>query len=139
MRRAALLLPALALVVLLAACGSQGQTSSADNFKDADQRAVAQKVEDLENAGKRNKPDDICSNILAKALVTQLDAAGTDCATEMKKAIEEANDFDLEVRKVTITGATATADVKRGKDGPTEKMEFARENGQWRATSLSGK
>jgi hypothetical protein len=130
--------PLLLIVLALAGCGSQGQTSSVDNFTNPDQRAVAQKVEDLEDAGKRDKPDDICSNILAKALVTQLDAAGTDCATEMKKAIEDANDFDLDVRKVTITGATATAEVKRGKDGPTEKMQFARENGDWRATSLSG-
>src|SRR3954468_4403386 len=136
MRPAALLL---LLVIAIAGCGKQGQTSSVDKFTNPDERAVAQKVEDLEDAGKRNKPADICSDILAQTLVTQLDAAGTDCATEMKKAIEDANDFDLEVRKVTISGATATADVKRGQDGPTEKMEFARENGQWRATSLSGK
>jgi hypothetical protein len=135
MRLAVLLL---VLVLALAGCGTQGQTSSVDNFTNTDERAVAQKVEDLEDAGKSNKPDDICSNILAKALVSQLDAAGTDCPTEMKKAIEDANDFALDVRKVTITGATATADVKQGQDGPTEKMEFARENGQWRATSLSG-
>ena len=128
----------LLLAFAVAGCTSQGTTSSVDKFTNTDQRDVAQKVEDLEDAGKRNKPDEICSNILAKNLVNQLDAAGTDCQTEMKKAIEDANDFDLDVEKVTITGSTATAEVKRGKDGPTEKMEFARENGQWRATSLSG-
>jgi hypothetical protein len=129
--------PVLLLVLAFAGCGTQGQTSSVDNFTNPDQRAVAQKVEDLEDAGKSNKPDDICSNILAKNLVSQLDAAGTDCPTEIKKAIEDANDFDLEVEKVTISGSTATAEVKRGQDGPTEKMAFARENGDWRATSLS--
>ena len=129
---------ALLLVLALAGCTSQGATSSVNKFTNTDQRAVAQKVEDLETAGKRNKPDDICSSILAKQLVDQLDAAGTDCPTEMKKAIEDASDFDLEVLKVTITGTTATAEVKRGKDGPTEAMKFAEENGQWRATSLSG-
>jgi hypothetical protein len=128
----------LLLVLVLAGCTSQGATSSVDKFTNADQRAVAQQVEDLETAGKRNKPDDICSNILDKELVDQLNAAGTDCPTEMKKAIEDASDFDLEVVKVTITGTTATAEVKRGKDGPTEAMKFAKENGQWRATSLSG-
>ena len=134
MRLAVLLLLGLAV----AGCGNQAQTSSLNKFTNPDERAVAQKVEDLEDAGKHNKPDDICSNILAQALVTQLNAAGTDCATEMKKAIEDANDFDLEVRKVTVTGTTATAEVKRGTDGSIEKMEFAREKGQWRATSLSG-
>jgi hypothetical protein len=130
--------PLLLLLLALAGCGTANQPSSVDNFTNPDQRAVAQKVEDLEDAGKRDKPDEICSTILAQALVSQLDAAGTDCPTEMKKAIEDANDFDLEVRKVTITGATATAEVKRGEDGPTERMEFAREKGDWRATSLSG-
>jgi hypothetical protein len=132
------LLVPLLLVVALAGCSPQGTTSSVDKFTNTDERAVAQKVEDLEDAGKRNKPDDICSNILAQRLVSQLDAAGTDCATEMKKAIEDANDFDLEVQKVTISGTSATAEVKRGQDGPIEKMQFAREKGDWRATSLSG-
>jgi hypothetical protein len=129
---------ALALVLFgVAGCGAQTEPSSVDRFKDSDQRAVAQKIEDLETAGKRGKPDDICSNILAKTLVSQLDAAGTDCATEMQKAIEDANEFDLEVRKVTVTGDTATAEVKNGEDGPTETMQFTRENDQWRATALS--
>jgi len=122
--------PMTLLALAFAGCGTTAPKSSVDNFKDPEQRAVAQKVEDLEEAGKRNKPDDICSDILAQALVSQLNAAGTDCATEMKKAIEE--------RKVTINGATATAEVRQGTDGPTETMQFAREKGQWRATALSG-
>ena len=55
----------------------------------------------------------------------------------MKKAIEDADDFELDVRDVTISGSTATATVRRGDDGPTETMEFTQEGGQWRATSLS--
>jgi hypothetical protein len=129
---------ALALVLVgLAGCGAQAQPSSVDRFKDSEQRAVAKKIEDLEDAGKRGKPEDICSDILAKTLVSQLDAAGTDCATEMQKAIDDANEFDLEVRKVTVTGTTATAEVQQGDDGPTETMQFTRENNQWRATALS--
>jgi hypothetical protein len=127
------------LVLALAGCGTQTTPSSVDRFSDPDQRAVAQKVEDLEDAGKSGKAEDICSDILAQSLVSQLDSAGTDCKTEMQKAIDDANDFNLEVRKVTISGSTATAQVQRGKDGPTETMEFAREKGQWRATGLSGR
>jgi hypothetical protein len=126
------------LLVALAGCGAQAQPSSVDRFKDADERAVAQKVEDLEDAGKNGKPEDICSNILARTLVSQLDAAGTNCRTEMQKAIDDANDFDLEVRKVTVNGNQATAEVQQGDDGPTETMEFTRENDDWRATALSG-
>jgi hypothetical protein len=131
-------LPLAVLVLALAGCGTASQSSSVDNFSDPNEKAVAQKIEDLEDAGKRNKPDDICSDILSAKLVSELDSAGTDCSTEMKKAIEDANEFDLDVTKVTVNGDTATATVRRGSDGPTEEMQFAREKGQWRATALSG-
>jgi hypothetical protein len=133
MKRAALAL----LLVAVAGCGTQSSPSSVDRFKDPDEKAVAQKIEDLETAGKRGKPDDICSDILAKTLVSELDAAGTDCASEMQKAIDDARDFDLEVRKVTVNGTKASAEVQQGDDGPTETMEFAKQGGDWRATALS--
>jgi hypothetical protein len=129
---------ALVFVLLaLAGCGAQATTSSVDKFKDPDEKAVAQKIEDLESDGRRGKPDDICSDILAQALVTQLNAAGTDCPTEMQKAIEDANEFNLDVQKVTVSGNTATAVVKQGDKGSTETMKFTREKNDWRATSLS--
>jgi len=134
MRRAAL---ALLVVLAVAGCGTQSQKSSVDKFTNADEKAVAQKVEDLESAGKRGKADDICSDILSKALVDQLDTAGTNCATEMQKAIDDANEFSLTVEKVTVTGNNATAEVKQGDKGPTEQMRFTKEGGQWRATALS--
>jgi hypothetical protein len=125
------------LLVAVAGCGTQSQSSSADKFSDPDQKAVAEKIEDLETAGRRGQADDICKNILAKTLVSQLDAAGTDCATEMQKAIDDATQFDLNVVKVTVNGNDATAEVKQGDDGPTETMTFTKENGSWRATALS--
>ena len=128
--------PALLVVVLSLTGCTQAEPTSVEQFKGAE-AAVAQKVEDLEKAGKSGKPDDICSDILAKELVDQLKAGGTDCETEMKKAIEDADDFDLEVLEVKVTGDTATARVRRGDDGPTETMEFQLENKEWRATSLS--
>ena len=124
-------------VLFLAGCGSTSQTTSVDSFS-GDERAVAQKIEDLQEAGSRRDPEKICTEILAKSLVQQLETAGTSCTDVMKKAIEDADDYDLDVRKVTISGETATATVRRGEDGPTETMEFAKEGDDWRATSLSG-
>jgi hypothetical protein len=134
MKRVAL---ALLLTAAIAGCGTQSQSSSVDKFKNPDAKAVAQQIEDLESAGKRGKADDICADILAKSLVTQLDSAGTSCSTEIKKAIDDANEFNLTVEKVTVNGTTATAEVKQGDKGPTERMQFTKEGGQWRATSLS--
>ena len=134
MKRVVLLL---LLLVAVAGCGTQSSKSSADKFSNPDEKAVAQKIEDLESAGKRGKADDICSDILAKSLVQQLDSAGTTCGSEIKKALDDANEFNLTVEKVTVNGTTATAQVKQGDKGPTETMRFTKENGQWRATALS--
>ena len=124
-------------VLALAGCGAEADPSSVEKFE-GEERAVAQKVEDLQEAGEGRNPDDICSEILARSLVQQLEAAGVDCADEMEKAIDDADDYDLNVQDVTISGSTATARVRRGNDGPTVTMELTRENDQWRATSLSG-
>ena len=132
MKRSAALLAALAL----AGCGAEAEPSSVEKFQ-GEERAVAQKVEDLQEAGEGRNPEDICSDILASSLVQQLEAAGVKCADEMEKAIDDADDYDLQVQDVTISGSTATAEVRRGDDGPTETMEFTKEKGQWRATSLS--
>jgi hypothetical protein len=133
MKRRLVILP----LLLLAGCGASSQPSSVEDFK-GDERAVAQKVEDLQKAGERQEPETICGEILARSLVQQLEAAGSDCTQEMEKAIEDADDYALDVTDVTISGSTATARVRRGEDGPTETMEFTQEGGQWRATSLSG-
>ena len=129
-------LPVLLAALALAGCGAETQQSSAEKFQ-GEERAVAQKVEDLQEAGEGREPEDICSNILASSLVQQLEAANVKCADEMEKAIDDADDFDLQVQDVTVSGSTASAEVRRGDDGPTETMEFTKENGQWRATSLS--
>ena len=125
-------------VLLLAGCGAQQeQSSSLDKFS-GDERAVAQKVEDLQQAGSRRDPEKICADILAKSLIEQLETLGASCADEMKKAIEDADEYELDVQDVTVTGSTATATVRSGDEGPTEMMEFAKEGDQWRATALSG-
>jgi hypothetical protein len=129
------LVPVILALLVLAGCGAE-EDSSIDRFQGAD-REVAQKVEDLQEAGEGRNPEDICSNILSRTLVDQLEAAGTTCADEMDKAIDDADDFDLEVLDVTVSGNEATVRVRRGDDGPETTFEFAREGGQWRATSLS--
>jgi uncharacterized protein YceK len=131
------LLAILPVVLVLAGCGAAAsQPSSAEEFQ-GDERAVAQKVEDLQEAGTKREPETICNDILARSLVQELEAAGADCTAEMNKAIEDADAYELDVREVTISGGTATVTVRRGDEGPTETMEFTKEGDDWRATSLS--
>jgi hypothetical protein len=127
-----------ALVVLavlpLAACGAAQQSSDA-KFK-GEQAKVAQVVDDLAAAGSRHHPDKICSDILSKEVVAELKTAGGDCESEMKAAIDDASDFDLQVQSVKVTGNSATALVRQGKDGKTTTFSFVKENGGWRANQL---
>jgi hypothetical protein len=117
----------LTVVLVAAALGVAGCTSSTGStsgqFSGA-QGDIAQVVSDLAKDGQRKDAQKICSDILARELVDKLNQAGTSCGQEMDKAIADADDFDLSVQKVTINGSSATAVVRRGKDGPQATFRF---------------
>ena len=136
MRRVRLPLALVAGSVALAGCGGQ-QASSTDRFQGAE-REIAQLVEDLQSEGQKGDGAEICSRIVSAELARSIAAGGGECKDEMSKALSDANDFDLDVREVTVTGTTATAQVRQGEDGRTATFEFARGPGGWRATSLAG-
>jgi hypothetical protein len=118
----------------LSACGAAKQE---DKFS-GEQANVAKVISQLQSDGEKRKPDDICSKLLAKALQDKIAAAGSNCAAEMKKAIEDADTFKLDVQSVKITGDNATAIVKgtdHGK-GVLRTFTFARDGGTWKITSF---
>ena len=126
----------LLLVVAIAGCG-QSQSSAGD-FKGAE-KDVADTIEQLQTSAQNRKPEDICSEVLARALVDRLKSSGTDCVDEMEKIIGDADDFELDVTKVTITGSTAAATVKarRGdRDDAVTNFALAREDKKWRLTDF---
>ena len=135
MRRSLRPLPLL-LAVAIAGCG-QSQSSAGD-FKGAE-KDVADTIEQLQTSAQNRKPEDICSEVLASALVDRLKSSGTDCVDEMEKIIGDADDFELDVTKVTITGTTASATVKarRGDhDDAVTNFALAREDKKWRLTDF---
>ena len=126
----------LLLAVAIAGCGQPA--SSASDFKGA-QKDVADTIEELQTAAQSRKPADICSDVLARGAVDKLKASGNDCVDEMEKISGDADDFELDVTDVTITGATATARVearKGGKDDAVTSYTLAREDGKWRLTDF---
>ena len=134
MSRAYLVVP-FVLAALAAGCG--GSASSAGDFE-GEERRVADVVEKLQSAGETGDAAEICDEVLASELREEMQAAGANCEQELEKAIKDADDFDLEVEDVTITGDSATAKV-RGRDRGEERVrdfEFVREGSGWRATSL---
>ena len=128
---------ALLAALLLPLAGCAAQTSGGGKFTGQAQQ-VAQVVSDLSAAGRAGNSAKICNDILAKELVQQLRAAGGDCQSEMKSAIQDATDYDLQVANVKVNGNRATAQVRQGKDGKVSTFTFVKEGGDWRATALGG-
>ena len=136
MRRPLLPLAVLAAAVL-AGCGQTSSESSAEKFS-GQQKAVAQVVEDLQDAGEGQDGERICNEILSPALVDQVKASGSDCAAEMKRSLEDADEYELDVQKVTVQGSGAEAEVKgtAGERSRTATMRFAKERSGWRVVDL---
>jgi uncharacterized cupredoxin-like copper-binding protein len=134
MPRALLAVP-LALAALAAGCAQAG--SSAGKFN-GEQHNVAAKIEQLQSAGESGDAKEICDEVLAKQLRDEMQAGSSNCEQQLDEALKDADDFDLEVEKVTVAGNTATAQVK-ARDGSGDRVrefELTREGGDWRVTSL---
>lgn len=129
--------PPLALAVLLAAlalaaCGAE--SSSSGEFE-GQQQAVADVVDDLAAAGKAADAQKICDDLLTRAFAERLAAGAGDCADQLEKSIEDADEFDLTVSSVAVRGAAATARVDD--DGRIGNLQFARQGNSWRATGIA--
>lgn len=135
-------LPVLAAVALtLSACGQTSKDSSGD-FQ-GQEKAVAQTVEDLQSAASKGDEGKICDEILAADLADKIKAraSGTQktCGDVLKDSLRDADAFELQVKKVAITGTTATATVesdKAGDDKTTSALTLTKAGDGWRISSL---
>ena len=135
MRTLAYLVPFL-LALTVAGC-TGAQTSSSSKFK-GDRKAVADVVEELQTASQGRKAGQICSEILSRRLAGSFKASGGDCVRELDRSVRDADDTELEVRAVTVSGATAKAQVKGlvgGRDS-VSTLGLVREDGKWRVDDL---
>jgi len=129
--------------VVAGGCGAS-DASSTEDFKGED-RAVAQVVEDLQDAGRRGDAKRMCDDLLAKPVVDRLrevartlPARTDDCAEALDESLKDADDFDLETTKVTIKGATATATVRSdgGKEDRTDTLALVKEGRNWKLAEI---
>jgi hypothetical protein len=134
--RLAVLLCASALT--LSACGTSDK-DSATNFK-GDQKAVAQTVEDLQSASRKGDEKKICTDLLAPALITKIKAAHKDgCEPALKDALRDVDSYELQVKKVAISGTNATATVTSdiGKDDDrTDALTLVKVGNAWKISEL---
>jgi hypothetical protein len=126
-----------ALPLVLGACGQSAKDSASD-FQ-GDQKAVAQTVEDLQSASRKNDSSKICTTLLAPTLVAQVKkTSGGDCEKGVKDALSDADSFELQVQKVTISGDKATAVVKSegGDKDRVDTLELVKDGTVWKVATL---
>ena len=118
----------------LTACG---QASTTGDFT-GEEETVATVIEDLSRSGDRREADSICDDLLTQALQDQVKAGSSSCAAEMKKALEDADAFDLEVKDVTVSGTSATAEVEGADEGEgvARTLELEKVGDDWRIASF---
>ena len=124
------------LAAVLAGCGAAPK-DSAKKFK-GDAQAVAKTIEDLETAGTKDRPADVCSKLLSAKLLSALERQGTNCRTAVKEAFKDADSFDITVDTVKVSGTTATAKVKYRSlsNDKSATLLLDKEGAAWKISSL---
>ncbi len=122
----------LVAALLLSGCAAQESGSTKLTGEAA---RVAKVVDELGSSARTKKADEICERLLTPALAKQVAAGGSDCTDELTKAIDDADDYVVDVRAVKVTGSTATARVEDGTEG-FRTLELVREGADWRISSF---
>jgi hypothetical protein len=128
---------ALLAALVLAGCSGQTASNSADDFS-GDQKAVAQVVDDLADAGSDGDAKEICDTLLSRELSAQLKQGNRDCQDIIDDQLSDANVFDLDVQSVQVDGDTATARVQSTFDGEDvlRTLRLERDGQAWRLVGI---
>jgi len=137
--RSAVIALAAAAAVLVAGCAGQQTSNNADDFSGED-KAVAQVVDDLAEAGMKGEAGDICNTLFTAEVADALNQGNRNCQDAVDDQLDDASSFELDVVKVDVTGDTATAVVRSEFDGTEEDraLSFQKVNGTWRIAGLDG-
>jgi hypothetical protein len=130
----------LAAIVAVAVTGCATQTTSDDSsgkFR-GEQRLVANTVEDFESAASKGDQDQICRELLAKALIAEYARHGGTCEKAVDGALRDSDSFGLTIESVRIADAEATARVKadRGKKDVFRSLTLVKEGPGWRISAF---
>lgn len=139
--------PRLALLAVsgvLAAAGVTGcaqQASVDDKDFTGEANRVANTIRELDDAYVDEQNDDdgartACRTLLSKRLVAAL--GGANCATGAKKALDNADSTQMNVRDIKITGNVATAQVLLELNDDEERLDTLKLVQEGRAWKFDG-
>lgn len=126
----------LAAAGLATGCGATGSNSASD-FSGV-KKDVATTIDDLSSAARKSDEGAICTNLLASALIQQLQTGGQTCRTAVSHALDDADTVDMTVKSVTVTGTKATAVVDSKQKATNDTFQLVKEGGRWKIASFGG-
>jgi hypothetical protein len=146
MRRLSFALPTLAAAALLASgCAPQPTESNADDFE-GKEKDVAEAVFDFRDAVAKRDEGKVCDSYLTTELRDEIERVakeadrGSTCADAVTDTIQDIDATDIEIEDISISGTTATVEVKTDKatgEDPVDTLTLAEERG-WRISALPG-
>ena len=120
--------PALLVVLLLAACGD----SDSDQVRDAVERFGA--------ASARHDYQQICDDLISRGLVENVEEIGLPCELAFKRGLEDVRKPKLTIRKVQVRGKRALVNVHStaaGQKPSDDVIELVKEDDKWRISALA--
>lgn len=138
-----------AAALAVGGCASPAK-DSAKNFS-GEQKAVATAVEDFQDAAQKSDEDKICKDLITPALAKTIESAksgngskvGANCADRLHDSLRDADNFEIQVKKVVVSGTSATATVhsQGGHDDFTEQIQLQKTGTpvRWRISALGAR
>jgi hypothetical protein len=137
-RRARLLAVPAALLAAtsLAACGAAAVSTSSFT---GDKKAVAQRISDFQTDATAADHKKICQNDLAATVKAKLQAAGSDCESELKSQLAQIDILELTIESIELSGNKASATIKSTWSGKSRRstMELTKEGSAWKISGLA--
>ena len=114
----------------LVGCGSSGPT---------DEQQVRETVDAFSKATAAKDYDKLCKQLLAPKLLEQVEQAGVPCEVALSKGLGEVKDPKVTIGQVTVSGDSATADIRTsaaGEEPSRDTLKLSKVGGRWRIASL---
>ncbi len=127
--RPRILLP---VAILASACGGEPRPSP--------EAQVRAKLDQLDRATAAKDYRALCTEVYSPRLTARAEAIGLPCEDALRRGLADVREPRLSVGEVTVTGATARAQVRSsaaGQPASRDTVELRREAGGWRIVQLA--
>jgi hypothetical protein len=124
---------ALALPVVLTACG---ETASTSNFK-GESHNVAQTVSNFQSDASSGNQKKLCQEDLASTLTARLQNSG-GCQAVLKEQLHEIDALNMTIESIAVSGTGAIAHVKSTYSGKSRitTLTLVKEGSRWKISGV---